>query len=80
MIDNLSITVHAFTKIMLTSLCLPLSSFLQDKTGFFYFLYETILFYQIYHIYEPLHSGRIWHKVNFFKQSLTGLNSEFSFS
>ena len=27
-----------------------------------------------------LHSGRIWHKVNIFKQSLTGLNSEFSFS
>ena len=33
-----------------------------------------------YHIYQPLHSGRIWHKVNFFKRSLTGLNSEFSFS
>ena len=36
---------------------------------------------------QPLLSGRIWHKVNFFfffffffKQSLTGLNSEFSFS
>ena len=29
---------------------------------------------------QPLRSGRIWHKVNFFKQSLTGLNSEFSFS
>ena len=29
---------------------------------------------------KPLHSGRIWHKVNFFKRSLTGLNSEFSFS
>ena len=28
----------------------------------------------------PLRSGRIWHKVNFFKRSLTGLNSEFSFS
>ena len=33
-----------------------------------------------YHIYHPLRSGRIWHKVNFFKRSLTGLNSEFSFS
>ena len=32
------------------------------------------------HIYQPLHSGRIWHKVNFFKRSFTGLNSEFSFS
>ena len=31
-------------------------------------------------IYQPLRSGRIWHKVNFFKRSLTGLNSEFSFS
>ena len=31
------------------------------------------------HIYQPLRSGKIWHKVNF-KQSLTGLNSEFSFS
>ena len=31
------------------------------------------------HIYQPLRSGRIWHKVNF-KWSLTGLNSEFSFS
>ena len=32
-----------------------------------------------YHIYQPLRSGRIWHKV-IFKQNLTGLNSEFSFS
>ena len=32
------------------------------------------------HIYQPLRSGRIWHKVKFFKRSLTGLNSEFSFS
>ena len=31
------------------------------------------------HIYQPLRSGRIWHKV-IFKRSLTGLNSEFSFS
>ena len=31
-------------------------------------------------IYHHLRSGRIWHKVNFFKRSLTGLNSEFSFS
>ena len=31
-------------------------------------------------IYQPLRSGWIWHKVNFFKRSLTGLNSEFSFS
>ena len=30
-------------------------------------------------IYQPLRSSRIWHKVNF-KRSLTGLNSEFSFS
>ena len=29
---------------------------------------------------QPLPSGRIWHMVNFFKRSLTGLNSEFSFS
>ena len=33
----------------------------------------------VYHIYQPLRSGRIWHKV-IFKRSLTGLNSEFSFS
>ena len=33
-----------------------------------------------YYIYQPLRSGRIWHKVNFFKRSLTGLNSEFSFT
>ena len=33
----------------------------------------------IIHIYQPLRSGRIWHKV-IFKRSLTGLNSEFSFS
>ena len=37
------------------------------------------LSHRYYHIYQPLCSGRIWHKVNF-KQSLTGLNSEFSFS
>ena len=29
---------------------------------------------------QPLRSGGIWHKVNFLKLSLTGLNSEFSFS
>ena len=29
---------------------------------------------------QPLRSGRIWHKVNIFKRSSTGLNSEFSFS
>ena len=30
---------------------------------------------------QPLRSGRIWHEVDFFvKWSLTGLNSEFSFS
>ena len=29
---------------------------------------------------QPLHSGRIWHKVNDFERSLSGLNSEFSFS
>ena len=33
-----------------------------------------------YQIYQPLRSGRMWHKVKFFKRSLTGLNSEFSFS
>ena len=39
------------------------------------------LFWLIYiHIYQPLRSGRIWHKVNFFKRSLKGLKSEFSFS
>ena len=37
-------------------------------------IFPVILFTQ------PLRSGRIWHKVNFFKRSLTGLNSEFSFS
>ena len=34
----------------------------------------------VIHIYQTLRSGRIWHNVNFFKRSLTGLNSEFSFS
>ena len=29
---------------------------------------------------QPLRSGRIWHEVNIFKRSLTGLNSELSFS
>ena len=27
---------------------------------------------------QPLRSGRIWHRVNLFKRSLTGLNSETS--
>ena len=40
----------------------------------------TKYFYQISIFTQPLRSGRIWHKVNFFQQSLTGLNSEFSFS
>ena len=31
------------------------------------------------HIYQPLRSGRIWHKVNF-KAEFNSLNSEFSFS
>ena len=31
-------------------------------------------------IYQPFRSGRIWHKVNFLKRGLTGLNSEFFFS
>ena len=31
------------------------------------------------HIYLPLNTSRMWHKVKF-KQSITGLNSEFSFS
>ena len=31
-------------------------------------------------IYQTFRSGRIWHKVNDFKRSLTGLNSESSFS
>ena len=35
--------------------------------------------YWIIYIYQPLHTGRIWHKVNF-KRILTDLNSEFSFS
>ena len=39
---------------------------------------KTFLFQA--HIYQPLRSGRIWHQVNFFKRSLTGLNTEFSFS
>ena len=29
---------------------------------------------------QPLRSARIWHKVNFFRRSLTGLHSEFSSS
>ena len=40
---------------------------------------EPVNFF-LYPIYQPLRSGKIWHKVNFFKRSLTGLNSEFSFS
>ena len=40
----------------------------------------TICAINIYiYIYQSLRSGRILHKVNF-KRSLTGLNSEFSFS
>ena len=31
------------------------------------------------HIYQPLRSAKIWHKV-IFKRSFAGLNSEFSFS
>ena len=42
------------------------------------YIYIYIYVY-IYHIYQPLRSGRIWHKVNF-KRILTGFNSEFSFS
>ena len=32
------------------------------------------------HIYQPLRSSRIWYKIIFFKWSLAGLNSEYSFS
>ena len=31
----------------------------------------------LYIFTQPLRLGRIWHKVNFFEWSLTGLNSEF---
>ena len=31
-------------------------------------------------INQLLRTGKMWHKVNFFKRSLTGLNSKFSFS
>ena len=31
-------------------------------------------------IYWPIKSNRMWHKINFFKQRLTGLNLEFFFS
>ena len=42
--------------------------------------YSVQLFLYDYHINQPiLRSGRIWHKV-IFKRSLTGFNSEFSFS
>ena len=45
------------------------------------FTYHHIYFhFSLILIYHPLRSDRIWHKVNFFKRSLTGLNSEFSFS
>ena len=43
-------------------------------------LSTNFIFFNIDYIYQPLRSGRMWHKVNFFKRSLTGLNSEFSFS
>ena len=49
----------------------------KKKIGLFY-LFNSIS--TPIHIYQPLRSDRIWHKVNFFKRSLTGLNSEFSFS
>ena len=39
-----------------------------------------IYIYIYIYVYQPLGSGRIWQKVNFLKQSLTGLNLEFSFS
>ena len=41
--------------------------------------YIYIYIYMNIHIYQPLRTDRIWHKV-IFKRSLTGLNSEFSFS
>ena len=53
-------------------------------SDFFFFLY--FLEFPVYGpmlntiFTQPLRSGRIWHKVNIFKRSLTGLNSKFSFS
>ena len=41
--------------------------------------YITHTHTQYIHIYQPLRSDRIWHKVNF-KRSLTSLKSEFSSS
>ena len=41
---------------------------------------QTYLSWWVLLFTQPLRSGRIWHKVNFFfKRSLTSLNSEFSF-
>ena len=42
-------------------------------------IWEPLKLAWFYHIYQPLCSGRIWHR-SLFKRSLTGLNSEFSFS
>ena len=42
-------------------------------------LEQKIKLHKYVYISQPLCPGRIWHKVNIFKQSLTGLNSEFSF-
>ena len=53
----------------------------QMRSGLFKILPTNYSFTtHISYIYQPLRSGRIWHKVNFFKQSLTCLNSVISFS
>ena len=74
-----------FRQIHLGKLCTPLSSQLwvkQYQEWLWHLVTQEDLYAikQTNHIYQPLHSGRIWHKVNLFKRSLTGLNSEFSFS
>ena len=42
------------------------------------FIIRTYFVYELYVSTNLL--NRMWHKVNFFMRSLTGLNSEFSFS
>ena len=78
-IDNIQ-SIHA------PSSCCSLHTYDQQRQAFSLFIWVTTLeqqgpklMWEIYIFTQPLRSGRIWHKVNFMR-SLTGLNSDFSFS
>ena len=79
----LHLHVHANSAVFdspLVSLSFSLSLSLSLSIYLSIYLTLPIRIFRVIIFTQPLRSGRIWHKVNFLKRVLTGLNSEFSLS